>query len=56
MKTKSISLSILLALFAGPILALCTSSCVGPVRRAEIRQETRIENRVEHRQARRRGW
>jgi len=60
MKTKSISLTLLLAIIGGPVLMALNTSCVGPADRSQIRQETRVEsrvdNRVDNRQERRRGW
>lgn len=57
MKTKSTSISLLIAIIGGPILvALTTTSCVGPAARSKIRQETRVENRTTNRQNNRRGW
>jgi hypothetical protein len=56
MKSKTTSISLLIAIFGGPLLAVLNTSCVGPAGRSQIRQETRVQNRVEHRQDRRRGW
>jgi hypothetical protein len=56
MKSKNISLTLLIALVGGPILAVLNTSCMGPAGRSQVRQETRVENRVDHRQERRRGW
>jgi hypothetical protein len=56
MKSKNISLTLLIALFGGPILAVLNSSCMGPAGRSQVRQESRVDNRVDHRQERRRGW
>lgn len=60
MKTKTTSVSLLLAILGGPLLVALNTSCMGPANRAQVRQETRVEsrvdNRVDHRQERRRGW
>lgn len=56
MKNKNISLTLLIALIGGPVLAALNTSCMGPAGRSQVRQETRVENRVDHRQERRRGW
>jgi hypothetical protein len=56
MKNTTTSLSLLLAILGGPLLAALNTSCMGPAGRSQVRQETRVQNRVEHRQDRRRGW